>query len=80
MYKRKKSPKRTIHFSSLCTLFGTYAVLCQIVFILLYVCTAPKSLSTDVLRHTVLPWLEYPLTSLALVFGGACLLDVAQRQ
>ena len=59
--------------------FGTYAVLCQITFIFLYVRTAPDSLSPDVLRHTVLPWLEYPLTALVLVLGGALLLDWVQQ-
>ena len=55
--------------------FGTYAVLCQLTGILLLVCLSPDTVSTEVLRHTVTPYLEYPLMSLALILGGSLLLD-----
>ena len=65
--------------SFLCLLFGTYAVLCQITMIFLYAITIPITVSTDVICHTVLPWLEYPLMSLFLILVGATLLNYTEN-
>lgn len=80
MSKRKIPAPSVGVLSRLFPFLGTYAVLCQLTFILLYVCAAPADLSPDVLRHTVTPWLEYPMMSLVLVFGGTLLLDWAQEK
>ncbi len=78
--QRKTPPTRTVSRPSyLLLLFGTYAVLCQLTFILLSVRTAPETVSLDVLRHRVIPWLEYPLMSLTLIFGGGALLEWVQK-
>ena len=79
MSKKTVSDGKFRRLSSLLLLFGTYAVLCQTVMILLFVCTAPSSLSLDVVRHTVIPWLEYPLMSLVLLFGGAVLIRYTEQ-
>ena len=65
--------------SLLCLTFGTYAVLCQVSMILLFALAVPENVASDVLRHWILPWLEYPLMSLALLLGGALLIDYVQK-
>ena len=77
-----QSPKQKIFFpisrySRLCTVYGFFAVLCQSVMILLCVICEDANVSREVLRHTYLPYLEYPLMSLTLIIGGALLLDWA---
>ena len=76
IYQKQLSVSRP---SLLCLILGTYTVLCQLSMILLYASTTPDTVSTDVLRHIIIPWLEYPLMSLALVIGGAALLNYAER-
>ncbi len=79
MQKRRSSVTAINRLSYRLLFLGTYAVLCQLTLILLYVCVMPDDISHDVLRHTVLPWLEYPLMSLALILGGATLLNWVER-
>ena len=59
---------------------GAYAVLCQLTLILLTVMHQAAALSAPVLRHTYLPWLEYPLASLTLLIGGSLLLWLEGRR
>ena len=53
--------------------YGFFAILCQLVFIFLFLILQPPHISLSVLRHFYAPWLEYPLVSLALTIGGAVL-------
>ena len=55
--------------------YGLFTVLCQAVFLVLNVNLALSSHSTEFVRYIYAPYIEYPLSSLALVFGGALLLD-----
>ena len=60
-------------------LYGVFAVLAQLCFILLYVEFQSDLLSPSLLRHYYLPWLEYPLCALSLTIGGALFLDYIQK-
>ena len=55
--------------------YGLFAVLCQVVFLALSIILALSSHSHEFVKYIYAPYLEYPLSSLALVFGGALLLD-----
>ncbi len=60
--------------------YGLFAVLCQCVFLLLfYICEAPN-ISGEVLLHRYVPLLEYPLMSLALLFGGGSLIGYIEKK
>ncbi|MBO5938220.1 MAG: hypothetical protein J6Q82_01815 [Clostridia bacterium] len=59
--------------------YGMFAVLSELCFILLYVEIQSHLLPPALLRHFYLPWLEYPLCALSLIFGGAYFLDYIQK-
>lgn len=55
--------------------YGSFAVLCQSALLLLWIRSTDPSVTAEVLRHRFLPLLEYPLMSIALLLGGALLID-----
>ena len=58
---------------------GVYAVLCQLCFILLSF-ERTGQVSAAMLRENWLPYLEYPLMSLLLVFTGGLLIELTLRE
>ena len=56
-------------------LFGIFAVLCQLVLIILHMNFFHPTASPSVLLHTYAHFLQYPLASLTLSIGGALLID-----
>ena len=65
----------TFHF----LIAGVYAVFCQLCFIFLsFERTGP--VSAAMLRENWLPYLEYPLMSLLLVFLGGLLIELTLRE
>ena len=60
-------------------LHGLFAVICQMAFLYLYINLQAELLPRALLSHLFAPWLEYPLCSLALLFGGAYLLEWVQK-
>ncbi len=61
----------------LCLTYGLYAVLCQLSLIYLHAVHIKPIVSADVLRHVFLPYLEYPLMSITVLFIGALLFEIA---
>lgn len=61
----------------LCLTYGMYAVLCQLALIYLHAVHITPHVSADVLRHIFLPYLEYPLMSITVLFVGALLFEIA---
>lgn len=55
--------------------YGLFSVFSQLVFIILNVNIMLGQTSSEVVTYINLPYLEYPLASLALVIGGALLFD-----
>lgn len=55
--------------------YGLFAILCQCALLLLNCLCCDPSISPEVLRHRVLPLLEYPLMSLTLLLSGSLLID-----
>ena len=55
--------------------YGLFAVLSQLIFIALNVGIILPERGIDIVTYIYLPYLEYPLVSLALVIGGALLFD-----
>ena len=61
--------------SFLLILFGSFAVLCQLIFIVLHIDIFHPLASPSVLLHSYAHVIQYPLASLALAIGGALLID-----
>ncbi len=59
--------------------YGIFAVLTQLTFILLHIEIQSANLSPALLSHYYAPWLEYPLCSLSLVFGGSYLFEWIEK-
>ena len=64
------------HPAKLCLIYGLYAILCQLSFILLHALYVAPYISSDVLRHWFVPYLEYPLMSITLILVGSVLLEL----
>lgn len=75
--KNKSLPIPISRYAKLCLHYGIFAVLSQCVMILLCVLCEDESVATELLRYRYLPYLEYPLMSLALLVGGSLLIDWA---
>ena len=75
--KQNKSPIPIpfSRYATLCLHHGFFAVLCQCAMILLCVLCEDGNVATELLRYRYLPYLEYPLMSLALLIGGSLLID-----
>ena len=56
-------------------IYGSFAVLCQLIFITLSANITLLSHSAELVRYIHLPYLEYPLVSFALIIGGGALID-----
>ncbi len=56
-------------------LYGSFAILCQLVFMALHISILLGSHSMGFVSYTYIPYFEYPILSLALIFGGAWLID-----
>ena len=56
-------------------IFGCFAALCQLLFIILHMDISHPTASPSVLLHTYAHFIEYPLASLSLSIGGALLID-----
>ena len=56
-------------------IYGLFTVLCQVIFLALSVSLALSHHSIEFVKYIYIPYLEYPLSSLTLVIGGALLLD-----
>lgn len=59
--------------------YGLFAVLAELLFILLYIDLQSAILPPSLIAHLCAPWLEYPLCSLALLTGGAYLIEYIQK-
>ena len=59
--------------------YGLFAVLTELLFIILYVDLQSQALPLSLISHLCAPWLEYPLCALALLFSGAYLIDYIQK-
>ena len=66
--------------SQLILLFGLFSVLSQLAFLLLWALIEAPTVSADVLAHTFVPLLEYPLMSLTLLLGGTLLIEYILRK
>ncbi|MBQ9086528.1 MAG: hypothetical protein IJY47_05020 [Clostridia bacterium] len=55
--------------------YGSFAILCQITLIFLLIVSTDPSVSPQVICHEYAPYLEYVLMDLALLLGGALLID-----
>ena len=58
---------------------GLFAVLSQLSLMLVYVDFSSATLPPDLLFYHFAPWLEYPLTAIALLFCGAYLIEYIQK-
>ena len=56
-------------------IYGSFSVLCQLLFIMLSANIALMSHSHEFVRYIHMTYLEYPLASLALIIGGGALID-----
>ena len=56
-------------------IYGAFTVFCQLVFIVLNINIRLLYDSPALVRYIYVPWLEYPILSLALILAGACLFD-----
>lgn len=66
-------------FSLLFMRYGFFAVLAQLSLMLVYIDCASVTLPPDLLFHHFAPWLEYPLTAIALLLGGAYFIEWIQK-
>ena len=71
-----------ITLSALITTFlsvvlGLFSVLCQLCFLLLMIEIESLTLTGDILFHRYFSYVEYPLTSLILLLGGALLFRIS---
>ena len=55
--------------------YGLFAVLCQLIFMMLSIDLSLASHSMELVRYTYVPYLEYPIVSVTLIIGGAFLID-----
>ena len=68
-------PLSSLSYRLLC--YGTYAVLCQLVLLTLWILSTDPSVCPEVVAHRFVPLLEYPIMSIALLLSGALLIDYA---
>lgn len=73
---QKLSKKQLCHPAQIFLIYGSYAVVCHLVFIALHILLSRQGTSNAVLGHLFAPWLEHSLMSMVLVIGGAAALDV----
>ena len=73
---QKLSKKRLCRPSQLCLIYGSYAVLCHLVLIVLHILFYQQGTSGSVLGHLFAPWVEHSLMSLVLVIGGTAAFDI----
>ncbi len=73
--KIKKNIPVPCSISKQVLLYGFFAVLCQLVFMILNINLLLASHSIEFVRYTYIPYLEFPLVSVALIIGGAFLVD-----
>jgi len=66
-------------FSLLLLRHGLFAVLVQISLMLVYIDFSATTFPPDLLSHHFAPWLEYPLTAIALLLGGAYFIEWIQK-
>jgi|GEM_PF-6769995 len=59
--------------------YGLFAVLAQLSLMLVYIDTLAVTLPPDLLSYYFAPWLEYPLTTIAILLGGAYFIDWIQK-
>ncbi len=71
----KKIPFPFHKFSRQLWLYGFYALLCQMLFLFLFLTEDVQILSSATLLHKYLPLLEYPIMSFSLLIGGALFYD-----
>ena len=55
--------------------YGFFAVLCQLVFMVLNINILLSSSSLEFVSYMYAPFLEYPLLSFTLIIGGSLLFD-----
>lgn len=73
--KIKKKTSIPCPVSKQILLYGFFAVFCQLVFMVLNINLLLTSHSMDFVRYTYIPYLEYPIVSVALIIGGAFIVD-----
>ena len=59
--------------------YGLFAVLSQLSLMLVYIDVASATFPPSLLSYRFAPWLEYPLTTIALLLGGAYLIEWIQK-
>ncbi len=59
--------------------YGLFAVLCQVSLFFAWIEFQSHLLSTDILAHRYAVFLEYPLMSILLLFGGVLLMEHTLR-
>ncbi len=64
-------------YAFLLLIYGLFAVLCQVAFLFVWVESKSILLTADILSHRYASFLEYPLMSILLLFGGALLFQHA---
>ena len=58
---------------------GLFSVLAQLSLIFVYIDSLSATLPPSLLSHRFAPWLEYPLTTIALLLGGAYFIEWIQK-
>lgn len=58
---------------------GLFSVLVQLSLMLVYIDFFVGTLPPSLLAYRFAPWLEYPLTTIALLFGGAYWIERIQK-
>ena len=61
--------------SQIILIYGLFAILCQLSFLYLSASIFLSANSAEMLGYIYIPYLEYPILSLAIVIGGGLLID-----
>jgi len=56
-------------------IYGLFAVLCQLIFMILHINILLSSYTPGYIMYTYVPNFESPLMSIAIIIGGAFLID-----
>ena len=57
-------------------IYGLFAILCQVTFLYLHASIFLHNHSPAMLEYIYTPYLEYPLLSIAVLFGGGLIIDL----
>lgn len=74
-YKENKTNTFPSRISAKILIYGFYAVLCQLLIMLLKLSVLLTEYEPSIIYNFILPEFEYPLINIALIISGAYLID-----